>query len=148
MRKLIESSIFFATVAIFLVAGHFAMICGVRGIAFYRASLSDNFFMPTERAAEAIKLLHDSRAFSLYLLTTVAILTAIPLLLRIVKSKPWIGFLAALLLYIPGYLYGSEILHLSAKFIDYNELLRDAEMKTETDESPAIEESENPASNH
>ena len=82
--------------------------------------------LPSERADQAIELLIDHRAFVIFSGSSVLLMALIPILVRLSKSKPWIGVLAAIALYIPGLLYGREILHLSAKFIDYSRLLHDS----------------------
>ena len=128
-RKMIrpdKSSIAMTVFGILLIGSHFAMICLARDLASYRASLSEYFMLPSERADQAIELLIDHRAFVIFSGSSVLLMALIPILVRLSKSKPWIGVLVAIALYIPGLLYGREILHLSAKIIDYSRLLHDS----------------------
>lgn len=124
-----------AVLGILVIGAHFATVCLARVLANLRASLREHFLVPSERADAAIELLDDHRAFVIFAGGSVILMAMIPLLVRIWKSKPWIGILVAVVLYIPGFLYGREILHLSGKLIDYDRLLREGEAVVPTDDS-------------
>lgn len=116
-----------------LIGVHFVLICTARDLASVRASFREYFVVPSMRSDEAITLLNNSQAFTIFSLSTVLILTLVPLLVWASKTRPWVGVVAALVLYLPGILYGREILHLSAKFIDWTRVMKVTEIESKNE---------------
>lgn len=117
---------------VFLIAIHFTMACWARQAGGLRAGLKDYFLLPTERADQAIELRKEERLFSIYCLSTPLILALAPVLIQRPRWKPWVGSLVALALYLPGWWYGREMLHLSGKLIDWGRLLDEGAAESAT----------------
>lgn len=117
---------------VFLIAVHFTVACWARHAGELRTGLKDYFLLPTERADQAIELRKEERLFSIYCLSTPLVLALAPILIQRPRWKPWVGSLVALALYLPGWWYGREMLHLSGKLIDWGRLLHEGTAESAT----------------
>lgn len=117
-RRIWLTSILIVGIAFWLVT-----ILIARDYAFFKAEFRDHFMLPSARADRAIRILENHRFTLWFVAHSLLLLGLIPPLMLFSKQR-WLPLVIITTLFVPCFWYGTEILHLGAKMVDGEVLIR------------------------